>query len=284
MQRKSVEEFRPLPGKAAPFCGPCRWLISLDYDGTLRQAHGAPPVAKEFFDMMAEWRPLGVRWGINTGRSLRYLCEDLLPCSPCLPDFICTFERFAYMAGEDGTVAPVREHNQPAHEANMHLRMALAPDLRAHMEELRRTHPELKWEFAERDPLSVEARDADMMERMAPLIAPILNRHAGVAMQRAGRFMRLSAARFHKGTALACVAERWQVPHNRLALAGDGHNDLDAFRHFPKAYCAAPRNAHPEVAAGVLALGGYHAAADGVTDLLRHWFNTVVKVQEGRFS
>lgn len=272
---RNVEEFRPLPGKAAPFQGPCRWLISLDYDGTLRNKTGAP-VAPEFFEMMAAWRPLGVRWGINTGRSLRYLCDDLLPCSPCLPDFICTFERFTYMADAEGTVRPVAEHNQPAHEANMKLRMAMAPALQRHMAEIRRTHPELKWEHAERDPLSVEAHDAEMMERLAPLIAPLVEQHEGVTSQRAGRFLRLSDARFHKGTALACVADRWQVPQHRLALAGDGHNDLDAFRHFPHAFCAAPRSAHPEVAAGVLALGGYHAATDGVTELLQHWFNTVV--------
>ncbi len=283
-KRSKVEEFRPLPGKAAPFSGPCRWLISLDYDGTLRQSHGTPPVSPAFFEMMAAWRPHGVRWGINTGRSLRYLCDDLLPCSPCLPDFICTFERFAYVAGADGTVAPVNEHNQPAHEANMKLRMALAPELRRVMEGVRRRHPELKWDYAERDPLSIEARDAAMMERLAPLIAPLTQRFEGVAMQRAGRFMRLSDARFHKGTALGCVAKLWQVPAAHLAMAGDGHNDLDAFRGFPAAFRAVPADAHPEVANSVRSLGGYVSPRAGVEGLLQHWFTTVVLPAEKRCS
>lgn len=276
MPRKSVEEFRPLPGKAAPFAGPCRWLIALDYDGTLRQAHGKPPVSAAFFELMQQWRPLGVRWGINTGRSLRYLCEDLLPCSPCLPDFICTFERFAYVANEDGVVTPVREHNQPAHEANMKLRMTMASPLRECMERISREHPQLRWEYAERDPLSVEARDADMMERIAPLVEPLVRRHEGVAMQRAGRFMRLSDARYNKGTALACVANIWQVAPERLCMAGDGHNDLDAFHAFPRAFRAAPGNAHPQVAAALQQMGGYVSPEPGVMDLLQYWFRCVV--------
>lgn len=277
MPRKSIEEFRPLPGKAAPFEGPCRWLIALDYDGTLRQAHGNPPVSEAFFELMRQWRPLGVRWGINTGRSLRYLCDDLLPCSPCLPDFICTFERFAYVAGEDGIVAPVREHNQPAHEANMKLRMEMAPHLHEWMERISRAHPQLRWEYAERDPLSVEARDADMMERIAPLLEPLVRQHEGVAMQRAGRFMRLSDARYNKGTALACVAAMWQLPPEQLCMAGDGHNDLDAFRTFPSAFRAAPCGAHPHVAAALRAMGGYVSPCEGVMELLQHWFSTVVE-------
>lgn len=279
MEARNVEEFRPLPGRAAPFEGNCRWLIALDYDGTLRQNHGNPPVSEEFFRQMEEWRPLGVRWGINTGRSLRYLCEDLLPCSPHLPDFICTFERFTYMAGEDGIVVPVQEHNQPAHEANMKLRMTMAPLLRACMEDISRRHPELKWEFAERDPLSVEARDAAMMERIAPLLEPLVLEHPGVAMQRAGRFMRLSDARYNKGTALGCVVKRWQLPPSRLCMAGDGHNDLDAFRSFPDAFRAAPAGAHPQVRAALLSMGGYCSAEDGVMELLLHWFRTHVEEQ-----
>lgn len=276
MLRKSVEEFRPLPGKAAPFDGPCRWLVALDYDGTLRQAHGKPPVSEDFFALMDAWRPLGVRWGINTGRSLRYLCDDLLPCSPFLPDFICTFERFAYVANADGIVTPVKEHNQPAHEANMKLRMSMAPHLREWMERICREHPQLRWEYAERDPLSIEARDADMMERIAPLLEPLVEQHEGVAMQRAGRFMRLSDARYNKGTALACVAGMWKLAPEQLCMAGDGHNDLDAFRAFPRAFRAVPAGAHPQVAEALRRMGGYCSPAPGVMELLQHWFETSV--------
>lgn len=273
---RNIEEFHPLPGKAAPFEGACRWLISLDYDGTLRQSHGNPPVSAAFFELMQQWRPLGVRWGINTGRSLRYLCEDLLPCSPCLPDFICTFERFAYVAGEDGTVSPVPEHNRPAHEANMQLRELMAPHLREYMERISRNHPQLSWEFAERDPLSIEAQDAEMMEHIAPLLEPLVQEHADVAMQRAGRYLRFSVARFNKGTALARVAAHWQLPPEKLCIAGDGHNDLDAFRAFPRAFRAVPGDAHPQVVAELRRLGGYCSPQAGVTELLQHWYHTIV--------
>ena len=99
-----VEEGQKLPGRALPFAGECRWLISLDYDETLRQTPPAEPVPAVFFELMRSWRSLGIRWGINTGRTLPYLCQELLPASPFLPDFICTCERFVYLAGEDGVL------------------------------------------------------------------------------------------------------------------------------------------------------------------------------------
>ena len=44
-----VEEGQELPGRALPFAGECRWLISLDYDETLRQMPPAEPVPAAFF-------------------------------------------------------------------------------------------------------------------------------------------------------------------------------------------------------------------------------------------
>ena len=79
------EEGSIIPGHAAPCTAPCRWLVSLDFDGTLREESG-PAVPAAFFSLMEQLRPLGVLWGINTGRTLPYLCEELLPASPFLPE------------------------------------------------------------------------------------------------------------------------------------------------------------------------------------------------------
>ncbi len=260
------------PGKAAPFPGACRWLVSLDYDGTLRSADGLP-VSPAFLKQMQQWRAEGLRWGINTGRSLPYLLEELLPCCPVLPDFICTCERYAYLAGKDGCLYPAEQHNEACFQANMALREAFMPIMHRALGVLRRLHPELLWRTAEQDPLSIEAPDAAMMDALMPHLQPLAEAFSGVAIQRAGRYMRFSDARFSKGTALAQVLSSWRVPPQKLFLMGDGHNDIDAFRLFPEAFCAAPSTAHPDVAAWLRAHGGYVSPEPGVLPALLYWYN-----------
>ncbi len=246
------------------------WLIALDYDGTLRSETGVP-VPPSFFELMAQWRPLGVRWGINTGRSMPYLLGELLPLLPFLPDFLCTCERYVHMADARGKLRAARLHNQRCLRDNLALRQRCQPMVQAAMEELRRVQPELAWEFAVDDPLSVEAVDADTMESMLPSLRRLEASLPGAAMQRAGRYLRFSDARYSKGSALAYVARAWRVPGECLAIVGDGHNDLGAFRLFPSAFCAAPAGAHPEVVDYLRAQGGYVSPCAGVEDSLRHW-------------
>lgn len=279
---RSVEEGDVLPGRTAPAAGACRWLVALDYDGTLRSPVGSP-VPADFLALMDEWRPYGVRWGINTGRSLGYLCEDLLPCLTHLPDFICTTERFAYLADADGRVCPATDFNRESYEANAVLRRTLSPALTAEMERISRLHPEWEWVFAPNDPLSVQAKDTATMDGLAPLLQPFVNSLPGVAMQRASRFMRLSDARYNKATALAYVMEQWQVPPTHLFAMGDGHNDLDVFCRFPESYFGCPADAHPEISAWVQEQGGHVSAESGVCALLKTWFaDRVAPAEEKR--
>lgn len=271
-----VEEGQVLPGKALPFAGDCHWLISLDYDETLRSHDPAQPVPAEFFELMQQWRSLGIRWGINTGRTLPYLCEELLPHSPFLPDFICTCERFAYVAQEDGSLQPLREHNARCHEHNMLVRARVMPAFHERLAELRMNLPQLEWMIAPTDPLSIEALDSATMDAIMAWLGPFLQTLEGVSAQRAGRYMRLADARYCKGTALQTVAEQWRVPPHRWVLLGDGHNDLHAFRLFPQAFCGAPATAHPDVLAYLRACGGYVSSTPGVMEILHTWHRRVM--------
>lgn len=258
------------PGSAAPAPTPCQWLISLDYDGTLRSEQGAP-IPAEFFEQMAAWRPMGVRWGINTGRALDYLLQDILPCSPVLPDFICTCERYVYMADAAGKLQPATAHNDECLRINLALRHKLTPILHAALDQLRTTHPELLWEYAAADPLSIEAVNSDTMDALMPYLSPLTM--PGSCIQRAGRYLRFADARFSKGTALAYVMQAWDIPQERLFIMGDGHNDLDAFRMFPGAFNAIPTTAHPEIAQWMQQQHtGYISTAPGVLPALQAWF------------
>ncbi len=259
-----------VPGKAAPFVGACRWLISLDYDGTLRAEQGEP-VPASFLELMARWRPCGVRWGINTGRALPYLLGELLPCLPALPDFLCTCERYVHLAGDEGRLLPDEAHNARCLADNLALRAACLPAVQAAMGRIRREQPEWQWEYAADDPLSIEAADAATMDSLLPAMLQLAESLPGASVQRAGRYLRFSDARHHKGSALARVARHWGVPAAHIAIIGDGQNDLDAFRHFPEAYCAAPAGAEPAVRAYLAAGGGYVSPCGGVEDALLHW-------------
>ena len=260
-------------GLAAPYSGPCRWLLAMDYDGTLRAADldDPTPIDPGFFGLMQRLRSRGVRWGVNTGRDLPYFLEDFADVAPFLPDFICTCERYVYMADEEGRLQPLAEHNEEADRATSELRSAITAPYAEFMEALRRRFTNLHWRFSAHDPLSIEAEDVDTMNLLADLIDPFLGVWENVVMQRAGRYMRLADIRYNKGTALQCVARRWNVPDDSVAMVGDGHNDLDMFRAFPRGFRAAPGEAHPEVLEFLQAHGGYIAPRGGVMQALQHW-------------
>lgn len=262
------EEWAVPPGQAAPFQGECRLLVSLDYDGTLRSPDGAP-VSAEFLDHMRRWRALGLRWGINTGRSLPYLLGELAECCPLLPDFICTCECYVYMADAGGRLIPAANHNAACRCANMRLRECFLPVLHASLATLRQEQPHLVWAVADSDPLSIETPDSAAMDALMPHLKQLPP--PGVAIQRAGRYLRFSDARFNKGTALRHVVQQWRVPHEHLFVMGDGQNDLDAFRLFPRACCTAPANAHPEVISWMREHGHPVSPQPGVLPALRAW-------------
>lgn len=258
------------PGKAAIHHEPCRWLISLDFDGTLR-ADSGPAIPPAFFELMEQWRPYGIRWGINTGRTLPYLFSELQACSPFLPDFICTCERYIYLADEQGQLCPAEAHNKECEQINLRLRQAFRPTLHKCLEHIHSEHPHLEWEIAVDDPLSVEAIDSETMDALMPMLNPLTTDQ--ITIQRAGRYLRFADARFSKGTALAYVCRELQVEDSHLFIMGDGHNDLHAFMDFPAAFCAAPANAHPEVAAWLQEYGGHVSTDTGVLAALKEWFN-----------
>lgn len=257
---------------------PCRWLISLDFDGTLWNELETPPLSPAFFELMQAWRAQGVRWGINTGRTLSYFLSDYLQHAPCMPDFICTCERFVYVADAQGRLQPLVGHNAAARDAAADLRRWMPPLLHAELERIRKEYPHWQWVLAADDPLSVETADGETMDMLAEQLEELMEEHPMVSMQRAGRYMRLADARFNKGSALAHVLQEWELLPQYLLMAGDGHNDVDAFRRFPTAFCAAPAGAHAEVCAWLRRHGGHISPQTGVLELLQTWHQQVVLV------
>ncbi len=255
-------------GAYLPFEGGCRWLLSLDYDGTLRNCIG-PQMPEHFFDTIRALRRQGVRWGINTGRSLPFLMDDFLLFAPYLPDFVCTCERYVYMANGQGKLCPLREHNERCMRHNEELLARHERSATQGFKAMRESVAE-GWHVDPYDAFAIIAEDAHIMDALMPKLRHLVSGLQGLCIQRAGRFMRFSDARYHKGTALECVAKHWGIAEHALVIMGDGHNDIDAFAHFPQAFRAAPAECDPEVQAYLHAHAG-HLSTGGVLEALHYW-------------
>ncbi len=255
--RSAEEGDIPLPGRTTPIIGSRSFLISLDYDGTLRRKGMQPKdMDAKSFQLLKQLRHQGIRWGINTGRCLADMAE-VLASLPLQPDFLCTCERYIYLSDGNGVLQPLAEHNARCHAANTHLRNTVLPAWNAALNSLRRELPHAQWEIAATDPLSIVAQDSETMDLLMPSILELASSLPDVTAQRAGKYLRLSDAHFNKGVALQAVLNAWHIPEHHLFLMGDGHNDLDAFRLFPHAFCATPADAHVDVLRWISQRGGY---------------------------
>ena len=78
-------------------------LISTDFDGTLIE-HGNPaPFSPLLVEVLTALRGRGVRWAINTGRTLESLEEGLESFALSVhPDYVLTAEREIYQPGPAG--------------------------------------------------------------------------------------------------------------------------------------------------------------------------------------
>ncbi len=257
-------------GKVAPWVEPCRGLIALDYDGTLRSRSGLA-ISTDFQDLMERWRPLGLRWGINTGRSLEDLLEEILPVLRHLPDFICTAERYVYLADAATLeLCPAREHNARSRDDNRASFLRHEAQMRQAYQALQAEFPDVAMRLVTEDDFSIVTENDEQMERLMPSLRALALQLDGMCYQRAGRYLRFSDARYDKGTALAYVARGWKVAPEDLVIMGDGHNDLAAFAAHPGAFHAAPALAHPEVHEFLRSTGG-HVSTGGVMEALEHW-------------
>ena len=82
-------------------------LLSTDFDGTLVDHYGTPPVAPALFEALAALQRRGVSWAVNTGRELAHIEEGCAEFQfPVEPDFVLTSEREVFHRGRmaDGRI------------------------------------------------------------------------------------------------------------------------------------------------------------------------------------
>lgn len=253
-----------------------RWVLSFDFDGTLHDPAGDPPVPAAFFEKLRELRrDHAAVWGINTGRSLPHMLEGFLESRfPFLPDWVVTREREIWLPNHFGRWVPHAEWNKRCerdiHGLFKHARKLLAR-LRAEIAE----HTGAQWVEVEGDPAGVIARTSEEMDWIVAHIRPIAAAEPLLAWQRNSIYLRFSHRDYHKGSALGEVASLFGLTAGNCFAIGDSHNDFEMLDPAFAARTACPANSVPEVLAHVRETGGYvtsrvHGA--GAVEALENYF------------
>jgi hydroxymethylpyrimidine pyrophosphatase-like HAD family hydrolase len=253
-----------------------RTVLSFDFDGTLHDPAGEPPVPKRFFDTILRLREEhGAVWGINTGRSIPYVVEGMLESGfPFAPDWVVAREREIYHFDPAGHWHARETWNQRCHHA-MH---ALFDECRELLDVIRheiREHTGAEWMELEGDPAGVIARTEEEMAWILPRVEAIAGGHPHLGWQRNSIWLRFGHRDYHKGSSLAEVARHYGLDATDCFAVGDSHNDFEMLDPRNAAKFACPGNAVAEVKAHVAQLGGYLAErvyGDGAVEALEHFF------------
>jgi hydroxymethylpyrimidine pyrophosphatase-like HAD family hydrolase len=249
-------------------------LISTDFDGTLHAEVEDPPVPRDLQALLGDLQKAGAHWVINTGRDLSSVMEGMARARLTVhPDFLVTVEREVYYR-EGSHYHPLAEWNRGCAEAHAELFARVRPDV-----------PGLEaWVSARfratlyEDPFSPFCLIAGSVADADAINAHLETYCAGVpglTVVRNDIYARFSHERFNKGTALAEIARRLEVPREAVLAAGDHYNDLPMLSGGPAACVVAPDNAIPVVKETVRRQQGYvshqpwgHGVARGLEHFL----------------
>ncbi len=263
-------------------------LISTDFDGTLVE-HGNPaPFSPLLVEILTVLRGRGVRWAINTGRTLPWLVDGLQAFSlPIQPDFAITAEREIYQPAANGhgwrdlgdwNAACARRHDELFASA-----APLLADIVRFVEgetgaELRfARHSDPRGGNATRDPRELSGLVATNDAEMDAIVAFVDRRRAqdpDFSYQRNSIYLSFCHADYDKGTTLAELGRQTGVPRESIFAIGDHQNDLPMLNGKHAGHIACPGNSIEIVKATVRAAGGYVAGAGysaGVIEALRFY-------------
>jgi hydroxymethylpyrimidine pyrophosphatase-like HAD family hydrolase len=259
-------------------------LISTDFDGTLIE-HGNPaPFAPLLMEVLGGLRQRGVKWAINTGRTLHSLIEGLDTFAlPLLPDFALTSEREIFRPASNGSggwedfsdwnVRCDRAHRELFDRAAPLLREAVAflekqtgaRALYDHHARGREGQPELA---------GLVARDGEQMDEIVAFLDALAQREPQLGYQRNSIYLRFCHVDYHKGATLAELGRLTRVPTESIFAVGDHHNDIPMLDGKHAGRVACPANSIEAVKEIVSSAGGYVASADysaGVLEALQYY-------------
>jgi hydroxymethylpyrimidine pyrophosphatase-like HAD family hydrolase len=251
-------------------------VLSFDFDGTLHDPSGEPPVPRQFFQVIRELREQHhAVWGINTGRSLEHLKEGFIESGmPFLPDWVVAREREIYFPDADGRWQPHDAWNRLC-ARQVHGLFKKAHKLLMQIRHEIEQHTGAQWMRWEGEPAGVISRTEEEMEWIVRRVTTLAASEPDLAWQRNSIYLRFGHRDFHKGTSLAEVARLHRLPAARCFAMGDSHNDLEMLDPQHAAMTACPANSVMEIREKVSACGGLvtrRAHGDGAVEALGHFF------------
>jgi hydroxymethylpyrimidine pyrophosphatase-like HAD family hydrolase len=250
-------------------------LLSTDFDGTLVSHFATPPVVPELFALLQSLHARGVKWAVNTGRTLWHLEHGLRQefRFPIEPDFVVVEERDIYRRTRNGGWEPLGEWNQRgARHLDELFRLAgpLLTEVLAHLER-----------FPGAQPIHDQGRfvgavtaNTEDMDRLCVFLSKLRDRLPMFNFQRNTIYVRFCHQDYSKGSALGELTRHLGVSYEQVFAAGDHHNDLPMLDPRFAKFIMCPANSCEEVKLAVRTAGGYLAkgeASAGVLEALRHF-------------
>lgn len=251
-------------------------ILSFDFDGTLHDPAGSPPVPGSFFDEIRRLRETrSAVWGINTGRSMPQVVEGLIESRfPFLPDWVVAREREIYFPNAFGRFLPHTDWNKRC-EKDIH---KLFKNSRKVLKKIRHEveeHTGAQYIEMDGEPAGLISRTEEEMEWIVGHIAPIMAEVPELGWQRNSIYLRFGHRNYQKGSTLTEVARLHGLGTAQTFAAGDSHNDIEMLSEAHSGYAACPANAVGAIRETVAARSGLITRAAhgyGVVEALRAFF------------
>ena len=260
-------------------------LISTDFDGTLIE-HGNPaPYAPLLVEVLHALRRRGVRWVINTGRTMPMLQEALeIFGLPIQPDFALTSEREVFRPASTGNGGweDFGDWNERCARVHREMFAAARPVLEEALAYLQR-HTGARAVYDERprggegtpELAGLVAQDELEMDGIVRFFDTLKARLPELDYQRNTIYLRFCHAGYDKGVTLSELGRLIDVPPEARFAVGDHHNDIPMLTGVHAHHVACPANSVGAVKQVVAEAGGYVAGSGysaGVIEALRFYW------------
>lgn len=249
-------------------------LLSIDFDGTLVDSHRPDPILKELAAALESLQSQGVKWAVNTGRTVNHSMEGFVHHQlPLLPDFLIAREREVYLRNHFNRWIHLGDWNRSCEKAHVKLFRKSKKTIKAVREFVTNSTTAQFIESTE-EPCGIIATHLEEMDTICCFIESIKPADGDLHYERNSVYLRFSHRHFTKGSSLRFLSQSLGVPFSSVFAVGDSFNDITKLRRDIADMIACPSNAVTEVKAQVSESGGYIAstpAGEGVLEALYHF-------------
>jgi HAD superfamily hydrolase (TIGR01484 family) len=237
-------------------------LLSTDFDGTLVEHGGTPPVSPRLFEALLTLRERGVLWAVNTGRVLWHIEDGIREFGfPLVPDFVLTSERDIFHRTPQGKWEDYGDWNQRCAKDHDWLFSKASP-LLADIHNRFDVEPWAHFEFDGQRMVGIVTDTDDQMEIVCQFLEKERLRVPGFNFMRNTIYLRFCHEAYSKGTALGELARLRGIDREEIFAAGDHYNDLPMLDGRFAKWVACPSNACEAVKRAVANAGGYVAQGE----------------------